>query len=55
LSERSTKIVYEGADDTLNDGERLPGQLKETKKVRVVIDAFLMLEPWWARVTDMEC
>ena len=52
MNERKTKIVYEEADDTLNDSERSSERLKETKE-GVVTDAFLMGVPWWAMVTDV--
>ena len=53
MSERKTKIVYEEADDTLNDSERSSERLKETKKARVMTDAFPKGAPWWAIVTDI--
>lgn len=47
MNERKTKIVYEEADDTLNDGERSSERLKETKE-GVMTDAFLKGVPWRA-------
>lgn len=37
----------------MNDGERSSELLKETKKARVMSDAFLKGAPWWAIVTDI--
>jgi hypothetical protein len=45
LNDSKTKIAYEEADDTLNDSERSSEQLKETKKARVMTDAFLQGTP----------
>jgi hypothetical protein len=53
LNERKTKIVYEEADDTLNDSERSSERLKETKKAGVMTDAFLKGAPWRVIVTDI--
>ena len=48
MNERETKIVYEEADDALNDGERSSERLKETKKEGAMTDAFLKGMPWRA-------
>jgi hypothetical protein len=53
LNERKTKIVYEEADDALNDSERSSERLKETKKADVMTHAFPKGAPWRAIVTDI--
>jgi hypothetical protein len=53
LNGGKTKIVYEEADDALNDSGGSSERLKETRKAGVMTDAFLKGTPWWAIVTDI--
>jgi hypothetical protein len=47
------KIIYEEADDTLNDSECSSERRKEIKKASERTDAFWRSASSWAKVTDI--